>query len=59
MDVETRRELARLRRSFENALEETRLAHDDDELFAAWRKVQTVGWELNALLPGRRYFVSA
>lgn len=53
MDIETRHELDRLRLSFEEALREVRLAASDDETYAAWRKIQTAGWELNALLPNR------
>jgi hypothetical protein len=53
MDIETKHELDRLRRSFEEALLEVRLAPSDEEAFAAWRKVQTASWELNALLPTR------
>ena len=53
MDIETSHELERLRRSFEDALRQVHLAEDDEAAFVAWRKVQTAGWELNALLPSK------
>lgn len=52
MDLETSNELNRLRRNLLDAIAEVELAKDDDETYAAWRKVQTVGWELNVVLPG-------
>jgi hypothetical protein len=51
MDIETTRELDRLRRGFDHALDEVRFATSDDQRLIAWRKVQTLGWELNAVLP--------
>jgi hypothetical protein len=57
MDRETQHELRRLRISFETALEEVRLASDEDRELIAWRKVQTAGWELNQLLPSTEHTV--
>ena len=51
MDRETRRELDRLCRGYEAVLGEIRGAVNDDQEFAGWHKLQTLGWELNALLP--------
>ncbi len=51
MDRETRLELDRLRRSYEAVLGEIRGAIGDDQELACWHKLQTLGWELNALLP--------
>jgi hypothetical protein len=58
MDIETRLELDRLYRVFQEALSEVRAARKDDDVFAAWRKVQTASWELNALLPRMSRYVS-
>jgi hypothetical protein len=51
MDRETRCELDRLCRSYEAVLREIRWAVTDDKELACWHKLQTLGWELNALLP--------
>ena len=51
MDIETSRELNRLRRNLTEAITDIEVAKDDDHSYAAWRKVQTIGWELNAVLP--------
>lgn len=51
MDRETRRELDRLLRDFGEAFFEVRTAVDDEHALRAWKHVQMVGRELNALLP--------
>ena len=51
MDRETRRELDRLLRGFDDALFEVRIARDDERALKAWRHVQMLSHELNALLP--------
>lgn len=51
MDIETRRELDRLRRNYQQALQEVGSAENDEQELAAWHGLQTLGWELNALLP--------
>ena len=51
MDRETRREFDRLQRGFDEALFEVRIAGDDEHSLKAWRRVQMLGHELNALLP--------
>lgn len=51
MEKETRHELHRLFRAFEDALDEIRFATDEDRELVAWRKVQTTAWELNQVLP--------
>lgn len=51
MDRETRRELDRLLRGFDQALFEIRIAGDDEHALRAWRHVQMLSHELNALLP--------
>jgi hypothetical protein len=51
MDRGTQHELDRLRDAFAEALDGVRSATGDGQQLAAWRKVQTLGWELNALLP--------
>jgi hypothetical protein len=51
VDRETQHELDRLLRGFDEALSEVRKAEDDERTLRAWRHVQTVGHELNALLP--------
>ena len=51
MDRETRHEFDRLLRGFEDALREVHAARDDDHAFAAWKHVQMLSHELNALLP--------
>ncbi len=51
MDRESRRELDRLLQGFDDALFEVRVARDDESTLKAWRHVQMLGHELNALLP--------
>ena len=53
MDRETQHELDRLLRGFDEALFEVRMAENDDDqhTLKAWRHVQMLGHELNALLP--------
>ena len=51
MDRPTKHELDRLRDALAEALDGVRSATGDDELMAAWRNVQILGWKLNALLP--------
>ncbi len=51
MDRQTQHELDRLLDGFTDALERVRSAGRDDEQMEAWKKVQMLGWELNALLP--------
>jgi hypothetical protein len=51
MDRATQHELDRLRDAFAEALDGVRSATGDGQQLAAWRKLQTLGWELNALLP--------
>lgn len=51
MDRETRHEFDRLLRGFDEALFEVRTAGDDEHTLSAWRHVQMLGHELNALLP--------
>jgi len=51
MDRQTRHEFDRLLRGFEEALVEVRLAGDDEEFVRAWKHVQMVSHELNALVP--------
>jgi hypothetical protein len=51
MDRATQHELIRLRDALAEALDGVKSATDDGEELAAWRKIQTLGWELNALLP--------
>jgi hypothetical protein len=55
MDREIRHELDRLFSCYQDALAEIRSARSDDELLTGWRKVQTAGWELNAVLPTADY----
>jgi hypothetical protein len=50
-DRATQHELDRLRDALTEALDDVRSATGDGEQLAAWRKVQILGWELNALLP--------
>ena len=50
MDRATQHELDRLRDALAAALDGVRLASGDFQQLAAWRKVQILGWELNALL---------
>lgn len=51
VDRETRRELDRLLRGFDEALVDVHAADDDEHALRAWRQVQMLGHELNALLP--------
>lgn len=54
MDRQTRHELDRLIDAFSKALKAVQSASDEEEEMAAWRSVQTAGWELNALVPSAR-----
>jgi hypothetical protein len=51
MDRATQHELDRLHAAFAEALDGVTSATGDGRQLAAWRKVQILGWELNALLP--------
>jgi len=51
MDRETRHEFDRLLRGFDEALSEIRVAGDDEHAVRAWKHVQMLSHELNALLP--------
>lgn len=51
MDRETQCEFDRLLRGFDEVLFEIRAAGDDEHALRAWKHVQMLGHELNALLP--------
>jgi hypothetical protein len=51
MDPDMQVSLGRLLTRFEAALGEVRAVSDNDGALDAWRRVQTLGWELSALLP--------
>lgn len=51
MDRETQHEFDRLLRGFDDALLEVRAAPDDDHALRAWKHIQMLSHELNALLP--------
>jgi hypothetical protein len=51
MDPEMQASLGRLLTRFDAALDEVRHAGDDDCALEAWRRVQTLGWQLSVVLP--------
>jgi hypothetical protein len=51
MDRETKHELDNLKRGYREALIDIDEAAGEEAELVAWRKVQTLGWRLNELLP--------
>lgn len=51
MDPRMQAELSRLLTRFEATLAEVRSANQEAATLEAWRRVQTLGWELSAILP--------
>jgi hypothetical protein len=54
MDRETKYELQHLLTGLTQAIDQVRFAASEDEEIAGWRKVQTLSWRLNQVMPALR-----